>query len=134
MHYKSPVYILYLFYNLYSLLYPGTDLDVRIVGGGEAYGRVEIHYEGMWGTICHYYWENNDARVVCQQLGFPRDGQHGAAWYASFGQGEGPIWIENVACDGRESNIRFCGHSGFGVHDCDHGEDAGVYCDRGEFL
>ena len=90
-------------------------------------------YEGMWGTVCHDGWNNNDAKVVCQQLGFPRDGQHGAVGHASFGQGIGPIWIESVGCNGQENNIRFCGHYGIGVHDCNHGEDAGVYCDRGEF-
>ena len=116
-------------FNLYS----GTDLDVRIIGGGAAYGRVEISYEGMWGTICHDGWDNNDARVVCHQLGFPRNGQHGGVGYASFGQGVGPIWIESVGCSGGETNIRLCGHLGIGIHDCNHGEDAGVFCDRGEF-
>ena len=88
-------------------------------------------YEGMWGTICHDGWDNIDARVVCHQLGFPRSGQHGGVGYARFGQGEGPIWIESVGCSGGESNIRLCGHHGIGNHDCNHGEDAGVYCDRG---
>ena len=87
----------------------------------------------MWGTVCHDLWDNNDARVVCQQLGFTRDGQHGAVGYANFGQGVGPIWMESLACDGRESNIRLCRHLGFGVHNCDHGKDAGVFCDRGVF-
>ena len=87
----------------------------------------------MWGTICHDYWDNLDARVVCHQLGFPRDGQHGGVGHARLGMGEGPIWMESVACDGKEGNIRLCGHYGFGVHDCNHGEDVGVYCDRGEF-
>ena len=97
------------------------------------YGRVEILYEGMWGTICHNYWESIDARVVCQQLGFSRAGQHGAVGHASLGQGIGPIWMDRVACSGTESNIRLCGHLGIGVHDCNHGSDAGVYCDRGGF-
>ena len=115
-------------------IYLGVDVDVRIVEGNETYGRVEILYEGIWGTICHDGWDNNDARVVCQQLGFPRDGKHGAVGYAKFGQGVGPIWIESVACNGGESNIRLCGHYGFGVHNCDHGDDAGVYCDQGRIL
>ena len=51
-----------------------------------------------------------------------------AAGVASFGQGTGPIWIDDLTCSGTESNIAFCRHSNFGVHNCDHSEDAGVYC------
>ena len=42
--------------------------------------------------------------------------------------GKGPIWLDNVACNGNESSITECGHNGWLVHNCDHQEDAGVYC------
>ena len=105
-------------------------MEVRLVGGGEAYGRVEVSYEEMWGTICHDGWGFNDAKVVCRQLGF-LGSRHGFHGNAHFGQGTGKIWLDNVVCDGNEGNLRLCGHLGWAVGDCNHGKDASVYCDRG---
>ncbi|XP_070176422.1 scavenger receptor cysteine-rich domain-containing protein DMBT1-like isoform X2 [Littorina saxatilis] len=104
-----------------------SPLQVRINGQSANAGRVEVNYNNTWGTICEDHFDHNDAAVICKQAGF--DGTNAVATgVASFGQGSGPIWIDDLSCTGTETNIAFCRHSGFGITNCDHTEDAGVYC------
>ena len=50
--------------------------EVRLVNGVTANeGRVEICINGVWGTVCDDLWTNNNAKVVCRQLGYSTDGE-----------------------------------------------------------
>ncbi|XP_038052403.1 deleted in malignant brain tumors 1 protein-like [Patiria miniata] len=104
-----------------------SPVPVRLTNGSFPYeGRIEIYHDGQWGTVCDDGWSIEDANVICRQLGYPPASQ---AWQGShFGEGSGPILLSNVACNGTESNIDLCEHSGWFNHSCSHAEDAGVTC------
>jgi len=110
----------------YMLLHTG--LLVRLVGGNfYSEGRVEVNYNGEWGTVCDDGWDDTDASVVCRQLGFGSAGR--AIRSAGFGQGSGSIILANVICSGDESTLANCSHLGYGItRSCSHAEDAGVRC------
>ncbi|XP_030851604.1 deleted in malignant brain tumors 1 protein-like [Strongylocentrotus purpuratus] len=104
---------------------------VRLVGGPyDAEGRVQVLYDGSWGTICDDTWDLRDARVVCRMLGF--DGALDAPGSARFGEGSGDILLDDVGCEGTEDNLADCAHLGIRVHNCGHGDDASAVCYSGD--
>ncbi|XP_061876067.1 scavenger receptor cysteine-rich type 1 protein M130-like [Colius striatus] len=107
---------------------PPADRDrIRAVGGEDGCsGRVELWHHGSWGTVCDNAWDVQDAEVACRQLGC---GPAVAALpEAAFGEGTGPIWLEQVECRGTEAALQHCwawpGDRGL----CRHKEDAAVRC------
>ena len=82
----------------------------------------------QWGTVCDNNWDIQDARVICHQLGYPD--AVAAPMSVHYGEGTGPIWLDNVQCVGNESNIFTCTHDGIGYYNCtcEHDNDASVEC------
>ncbi|XP_049330185.1 deleted in malignant brain tumors 1 protein-like [Astyanax mexicanus] len=102
-------------------------LEVRLVGGSHCSGRVEVLHGESWFTVCDADFNQQDAEVVCRELGCGSPVEVLGA--AAFGRGEGEVWSEELQCRGNESQIHFCPKSSSLKHNCSHDNDVGLVCD-----
>lgn len=117
-------------FSLFSSLslHPGPAPRLRLVDGPHGCaGRLEVWHGGRWGSVCDDAWDLRDATVACRELGC------GAALAAPggafFGEGAGPIFLDDLRCRGNETALWFCPSRPWSQHDCHHREDAGAVCD-----
>ncbi|XP_028412470.1 uncharacterized protein LOC114535298 [Dendronephthya gigantea] len=92
-----------------------------------SYGRVKVYHPAYGlGTVCDDNWDITDANVLCRQLGYSR--ATAAYQSAHYGQGSGPILLDDLRCTGSESYLWDCPRNSWATHDCSHSEDAGASC------
>ena len=104
-------------------------LIIRLVGG-RTYneGRVEVFRQNDgWGPVCDAIWNDNDAKVVCRQLGLPSDNAEAKPkGYFGFQQ-ETPVHLSNVDCNGHEGSLWSCDRTKR-EETCYEYTDVGVVC------
>ncbi|NXN62639.1 C163A protein, partial [Rynchops niger] len=89
-------------------------------------GRVEVHVQGTWGTLCASRWDLLDAHVLCRHLncGFAESIPKGG----HFGRGTVPVWRDSFHCDGTEAHLGECPVTALGASPCSHENNAAVIC------
>ena len=113
--------------------------DLRLVDGTlttedgtPCEGRLEIYYDGKWGTICDDYWTEDDADVACRALGFAGGSvEEWSTFRNSFfpqGSAEQPIILDDLRCGGGEAGLMECPARPAATHNCSHREDVGLRC------
>lgn len=105
--------------------------EVKLVNGtGPCDGRVQVLYTGHWGSVCNTGWGLEEATVLCRELGCGEVTK--LTSYA--GPFDGPRWMDNVVCRGKELTLRSCSFTGWGVSGCGDGHFAGVTCNSKIFF
>ncbi|KAK7094765.1 uncharacterized protein [Littorina saxatilis] len=101
--------------------------EVRLANntGNATAGRVEVRINDVWGTVCDDDWSDEEASVVCRTLGLTGGV---ALRNAAYGQGVGPIHMDDVFCAGNENSLGDCYFSTGTAVNCQHSEDAAVIC------
>ncbi|XP_071170255.1 scavenger receptor cysteine-rich domain-containing protein DMBT1-like [Mytilus edulis] len=100
--------------------------SVRLSGGetndNVKMGRVEVYQGRQWTNLCTSKFEQEDATVVCRQLGYARarvlsSGIFGRSPYSGF--------TTDISCQGNENDILDCPHT---IGKCKYSEYASVVC------
>nr|XP_054764696.1 neurotrypsin-like [Lytechinus pictus] len=108
-------------------------VNIRLVGGQESYeGRVEIFYDGSWGSICASKpWNISTSALVCSLLGY-----HDKNYVTFFdddryGDLTDPVRFDELDCKGVKtaSSIKSCQLRKLSAGYCRSGY-ASVQCDR----
>ncbi|XP_033970114.1 scavenger receptor cysteine-rich type 1 protein M130-like [Trematomus bernacchii] len=86
--------------------------SVRLLGGtGLCSGRLEVNSDQSnqsnpsWSSVCEADFDQQDAQVVCRQLGC---GAPSVLQGALYGEGEAPMWTKEFQCGGHESALLDC--------------------------
>ncbi|XP_030635144.1 antigen WC1.1-like [Chanos chanos] len=89
-------------------------------------GRLELLRGNQWGTVCDAAFDQQDAEVVCGELGCGAPGE--ILGGAAFGRGEGHVLSDEFQCGGNESEIFLCPKSPSQNQNCSHDKDVGLTC------
>lgn len=81
-------------------------MDLRLVNGSACAGRLEVFYNGTWGSVCSNQMTPVTARIVCKQLNCGDDGEIAPDF--AYGQGSGPMWLDRIECHKHHRSLWQC--------------------------
>ncbi|XP_030579764.1 scavenger receptor cysteine-rich type 1 protein M130-like [Archocentrus centrarchus] len=100
--------------------------SVRLLNGSSlCSGRLEVKSNQSWSSVCEADFDQQDAEVVCRELGC---GPPSVLQGALYGEVEAPVWSREFQCGGHESALLDCRSSGSARNSCSPGKAAGLTC------
>ncbi|KAK9975804.1 hypothetical protein ABG768_021037, partial [Culter alburnus] len=97
---------------------------IRLVGGSRCSGRLEVPHGNTWMSVCAAAFDQQDAEVVCRELGCGAPVQ--VLGEDAFGKGNAQMWTQEIQCRGNEYQFALCPMSP--SHSCSHDNDVSVIC------
>ncbi|XP_075935013.1 scavenger receptor cysteine-rich type 1 protein M160-like [Anarhichas minor] len=106
--------------------------SVRLVNGTSlCSGRLEVksnqsnQSNQWWSSVCEDDFDQQDAEVVCRELGC---GAPSVLQGALYGEVEAPMWTKEFQCGGNESALLDCRSSGSDRNTCSPNKAVGLTC------
>uniref|UniRef100_H0ZYB1 CD163 molecule n=1 Tax=Taeniopygia guttata TaxID=59729 RepID=H0ZYB1_TAEGU len=101
-------------------------LALRLVNGNDCAGRVEVFYNGTWGSVCSNRMSLLTAATMCKHLGC---GDGGIAMDFTYGRGSGPTWLDHIECIEQHSSLWQCQSDPWDPQSCNNrAEETHITC------
>ncbi|NXF54837.1 C163A protein, partial [Oceanites oceanicus] len=108
-------------------------LALRLVNGNDCAGRLEVFYNGTWGSICSNRMSQLTAITVCKHLNCGDGGE--IARDFKYGRGSGPAWLDHIECTEQHSSLWQCQSDPWDPQSCDNrAEETHISCTDREKL
>ncbi|XP_068812529.1 antigen WC1.1-like isoform X3 [Struthio camelus] len=102
-------------------------LALRLVNGNDCAGRLEVFYNGTWGSICSNRMSQLTAVTVCRHLNCGDGGE--IARDFKYGRGSGPTWLDHIECTEQHSSLWQCQSDPWDPQSCDNrAEETHISC------
>ncbi|NWX42009.1 C163A protein, partial [Steatornis caripensis] len=102
-------------------------LALRLVNGNGCAGRLEVFYNGTWGSICSNRMSQLTATTVCKHLNCGDGGE--IARDFKYGRGSGPTWLDNIECTEQHTSLWQCQSDPWDPQSCDNrAEETHISC------
>ena len=113
--------------------------DLRLVVSSSTNdGHLEAFFNDTWNRICYESsWKNEEATVVCRQLGLPDERAAVFSYDYSYSHILKPaLLLDGIQCRGNEESLNQCLPSGLDVHSYYKGfcDEVGVVCTNSKIL
>uniref|UniRef100_A0AAZ1XI09 SRCR domain-containing protein n=1 Tax=Oreochromis aureus TaxID=47969 RepID=A0AAZ1XI09_OREAU len=115
-----------------TVLYLTCSDSVRLLNGTSlCSGRLEVNYnqsnqsKQSWTSVCEADFDQQDAEVVCREIGCGPPSSLQGALYGDMGA---PVWSKEFQCEGHESTLLDCRSSNSTRSSCSPGKAVGLTC------
>ncbi|XP_068431385.1 CD5 antigen-like [Clinocottus analis] len=100
---------------------------VRLTGGlDRCSGKVEVHRNGSWGTVCDNCWNRAVASMVCSMLRCGAQPQNFTRFSPPLALNDGALWF--YMCDRDAQTLWQCAEFVNQTHLCESSKASGVIC------
>ncbi|XP_074849696.1 scavenger receptor cysteine-rich type 1 protein M130-like [Carettochelys insculpta] len=102
-------------------------MDLRLVNGSACTGRLEVFYNGMWGSVCNSPMDAVTRALICKHLDC---GESGTLLSDSpYGTGSGPRWVDGIRCEKHHSSLWQCQSAPWSQESCSAREETHISCE-----
>ncbi|XP_067164823.1 scavenger receptor cysteine-rich type 1 protein M130-like [Apteryx mantelli] len=94
---------------------------LRLENSDGCSGRLQVFYNGTWGSVCSNSMTPDTMSLVCKQLGCGDEGFPETD--LPYGRVSGPTWLDRVECGKMNSSFWQCPSAPWKLQSCDYQQD-----------